>query len=165
MELFGKSDIAILCIYQFVICLFIQQCTYENWPKSLRCSMCGHTKEVLVSNHHHQIASNAATLDENTHHNANNQTMASPDREFDDNCASNYIIPNKQAAPPPQQQPRNNANHRYQSCGGMAIGDSTPSNNCDTIPERRVRQMRRQADWQWLHACIGKLTSIIIGRN
>lgn len=83
--------------------------------------------------------------------------MSSPDRDFDDNCASNYIIPQK--AQPPS---RNNAHHpRYQSggVGGGAlatIGDSAPSNNCDTLQERRMRQLRRQADWQWLHACMGK---------
>lgn len=32
-------------------------------------------------------------------------------------------------------------------------------NNCDTMQERqerRIRQIRRQVDWQWLNACLGK---------
>lgn len=27
------------------MCLYLQRCTYENWPKSLKCSMCGNLKE------------------------------------------------------------------------------------------------------------------------
>lgn len=150
------------------ICFCFQHCTFENWPKSLRCSMCTQAKEPPVNSnqhHHHQLqvaTSNVASADDSSHQNANNQMVSSPDREFDDNCASNYIIPQK------AQPPRNNAHHpRFQSGGGggggggaLSISDSAPSNNCDTIQERRLRQLRRQADWQWLHACIGKASMV-----
>lgn len=126
--------------------------------------MCTQAKEPsAISNILHQQQQTTSIVesgDDSSHQNANNQIMSSPDREFDDNCASNYIIPHK------AQPPRNNAHHqRFQSAGGggggglggaLSIGDSAPSNNCDTMQERRMRQLRRQADWQWLHACIGK---------
>lgn len=126
--------------------------------------MCTQAKEPsAISNILHQQQQTTSIVesgDDSSHQNANNQIMSSPDREFDDNCASNYIIPHK------AQPPRNNAHHqRFQSAGGgggglggaLSIGDSAPSNNCDTMQERRMRQLRRQADWQWLHACIGKI--------
>lgn len=37
-------------------------------------------------------------------------------------------------------------------------------NNCDTRQERqerRIRQIRRQVDWQWLNACLGKRDFIL----
>lgn len=68
--------------------------------------------------------------------------LSSPEREFDENnCATNYIN---------NANKRNNAQHRYQ------LGNSDSTNNCDSLQERRIRQLRRQADWQWLNACIGK---------
>lgn len=70
--------------------------------------------------------------------------VSSPDREIiDDNCAGNFIIS--------ATNKRNTVHHhRYQ------LGTSEPTNNCDSLQERRLRQLRRQADWQWLHACIGE---------
>lgn len=69
--------------------------------------------------------------------------VSSPDREIiDENCAGNFIFS--------ATNKRNSSHHhRYQ------LGTSEPTNNCDSLQERRLRQLRRQADWQWLHACIG----------
>lgn len=68
-------------------------------------------------------------------------TMASPDRDIDENCAGNFFISNSNK--------RNSNHHRYQ------LGNVEPINNCDSLQDRRMRQFRRQADWQWLNACRG----------
>lgn len=68
-------------------------------------------------------------------------TLSSPDRDIDENCAGNFFISNSNK--------RNATHHRYQ------LGNAEPINNCDSLQERRIRQIRRQADWQWLNACIG----------
>lgn len=78
---------------------------------------------------------------------------SSPDREIiDENCAGNFIISSTNK--------RNTVHHhRYQ------LGTSEPTNNCDSLQERRLRQLRRQADWQWLHACIGKFIKFLAKSN
>lgn len=105
-----------------------QACTFENWPKSLRCSMCGCPKETVNNNETERFGAN---------------TLSSPERDIDENCAGNFIISNSNK--------RNLSHHRYQLSGS---GESI--NNCDSLQERRIRQIRRQADWQWLNACIGE---------
>lgn len=102
-------------------------CTYENWPKTIRCSMCGSSKDG--NNETERIGAN---------------TLSSPDRDLDENCAGNFIISNANK--------RNTSHHRY------ALSSSETINSCDSIQDRRLRQIRRQADWQWLNACIGKET-------
>ncbi|XP_037030414.1 ubiquitin thioesterase trabid-like [Bradysia coprophila] len=97
-------------------------CTYENWPKSIKCSMCYHARD---------LSQETGAL----------KNISSPERDIDENCAGNFIIANT-------NNKRNNSN-RYQ------LGNTEPTNNCDSIQERRLRQLRRQADWQWLSACIG----------
>lgn len=83
-----------------------QICTYENWPKSPKCAMCG------------------------TQNNQRSQ-------------ASSLILP-----PAPERIEDINQDDRYQ----CAISD--PSQN-NVESERRLRQMRRNADWNWLNACLG----------
>lgn len=105
-----------------------QVCTYENWPKSLKCSMCGCSKDGgVVNNETERFGAN---------------TISSPERDIDENCAGNFIISNANK--------RNLSHHRYQ------LSSNEPINNCDSLQERRIRQIRRQADWQWLNACIGR---------
>lgn len=88
-------------------------CTYENWPKSIKCSMCGH-----VPNNTQR--SQASSL-----------IMSSPERDVDSNHESRF--------------------HTNQNILESSISQS--SNNYDT--ERKMRQLRRQADWNWLNACLG----------
>lgn len=117
--------------------------------------MCGHQIEIVTTtasntsslvdviptNESGVTSISNATVTANTLSTGN--LLSSPEREFDENnCATNYIISNTNK--------RNNAQHRYQ------LGNSDSTNNCDSLQERRIRQLRRQADWQWLHACIGK---------
>lgn len=76
------------------------------------------------------------------------KNISSPERDIDENCAGNFIIANT-------NNKRNNSN-RYQ------LGNTEPTNNCDSLQERRLRQLRRQADWQWLSACIGKMSISVL---
>lgn len=76
------------------------------------------------------------------------KNISSPERDIDENCAGNFIIANT-------NNKRNNSN-RYQ------LGNTEPTNNCDSLQERRLRQLRRQADWQWLSACIGKMAISVL---
>lgn len=92
--------------------------------------MCAIPKENSVNNETERFVAN---------------TISSPEREIDENCAGNFIISNAN---------KRNLSHRYQLCS------NEPINNCDSLQERRLRQYRRQADWQWLNACIGIWTNI-----
>lgn len=87
-------------------------CTYENWPKSIKCSMCGH----IPNNHRSQASS---------------LIMSSPERDIDSNVDSRY----------------------HTSPNILDTSISQTSNNYDS--ERKMRQLRRQADWNWLNACLG----------
>ncbi|XP_059620749.1 ubiquitin thioesterase trabid-like [Phlebotomus argentipes] len=106
-------------------------CTFENWPKSLKCSMCGRGKEPASTPTEHAAQ---ATL-------APPQTPpgglpASPERDLsaEENCVATNVV---------------NSGKRGQArCLEAA-------NNCDAHQERRLRQLRRQADWNWLNACMG----------
>ncbi|XP_031350268.1 ubiquitin thioesterase trabid isoform X2 [Photinus pyralis] len=87
-------------------------CTYENWPKSIKCSMCGH-------------------IPNNQRSQASSLIMSSPERDIDSNVDSRYRT----------------------SPNILDTSISQTSNNYDT--ERKMRQLRRQADWNWLNACLG----------
>ncbi|XP_022918040.1 ubiquitin thioesterase trabid [Onthophagus taurus] len=83
-------------------------CTYENWPKSSKCAMCG----TITNNHQ-------------------------PEKE-------------------PIIEPSENEDDRFRASPNIL--DTSPSpinnpNNCDY--ERKIRNLRRKADWNWLNACIG----------
>ncbi|XP_050304778.1 ubiquitin thioesterase trabid isoform X2 [Anthonomus grandis grandis] len=81
-----------------------QTCTYENWPKSLRCAMCG---------------------------TQNNQRSPPGSRIM--------------SASPERKNSRDDINQ-------SAIIDPS-QNNIDS--EHCIRQLRRNADWNWLNACMG----------
>ncbi|GJQ75890.1 putative zinc ion binding protein [Trypoxylus dichotomus] len=90
-------------------------CTYENWPKSTKCAMCG-----TVPNN--TLRSQASSL-----------IMSSPEKDADVSA---------------------NEDDRFR--GSPNIHDSSVSqspNNCEY--ERKMRHLRRKADWNWLNACIG----------
>lgn len=106
-------------------------CTYENWPKSLKCSMCGQAKEFSSDN------DRSGTYNKFPNDNNKDHFDENGDGIINNTTISNNTLNNKQ---------------RYQ------LGSSETINNCDTIQERqerRQRQIRRQVDWQWLNACLG----------
>lgn len=139
-------------------------CTYENWPKSLRCSMCNHAKEVNVQQGAacRAIVTDATATEganamakvnsiESLHSQAGNIPRShtlSPEREitYDDNCAGNFITAATGATAQKRMGHTRNIQQQQQD----------PSSNLDMHQqERRVRQIRRQTDRQWLSACIG----------
>lgn len=78
-------------------------CTYENWPRTLKCAMCGNTPNNLFSQ-------------------ASSLILSSPERDVQNTSTPIESI-------------------------------SQTSNNCEY--ERKLRHLRRQADWNWLNACNG----------
>ncbi|XP_037730384.1 ubiquitin thioesterase trabid [Drosophila subpulchrella] len=103
-------------------------CTYENWPRSIKCSMCGKTREREISGSQNDLhASSSLNSQEDQQQQQQNVDTVSVNNSF-------------------------NKKHIYQ------LGSSETINNCDTLQERqerRQRQIRRQVDWQWLNACLG----------
>lgn len=90
-------------------------CTYENWPKSTKCAMCG----SLPNN---SLRSQASSL-----------IMPSPDRDIDASFKEDRI--------------RGTSNNMIESTMSQS------PNNCEY--ERKLRHLKRQADWSWLNACLG----------
>ncbi|XP_044754048.1 ubiquitin thioesterase trabid isoform X1 [Coccinella septempunctata] len=83
-------------------------CTYENWPRATKCSMCGYTP----------------------------QTSQRPP------SSSRLISPSNQNIDVSNQE------DLYRTPSNIM-----EENNCEA--ERKLRLMRRNADWNWLNACIG----------
>ncbi|XP_054726778.1 ubiquitin thioesterase trabid [Anastrepha obliqua] len=109
-------------------------CTYENWPKSLKCSMCGEPRDGNATSIASLGDSNAITA---TSGSCSNKFLNVKDENHDMTVSTNNTF---------------NKKHIYQ------LGSSETINNCDTVQERqerRQRQIRRQVDWQWLNACLG----------
>ncbi|XP_053946233.1 ubiquitin thioesterase trabid [Anastrepha ludens] len=109
-------------------------CTYENWPKSLKCSMCGDPRDGNATSIASLGDSNAITA---TSGSCSNKFLNVKDENHDMTVSTNNTF---------------NKKHIYQ------LGSSETINNCDTVQERqerRQRQIRRQVDWQWLNACLG----------
>ncbi|XP_014089827.3 ubiquitin thioesterase trabid [Bactrocera oleae] len=109
-------------------------CTYENWPKSLKCSMCGEPRDGNATCIASLGDNNAITT---TAGSGSNKFLNIKDENHDMTVSTNNSF---------------NKKHIYQ------LGSSETINNCDTVQERqerRTRQIRRQVDWQWLNACLG----------
>ncbi|KAK9878143.1 hypothetical protein WA026_021158 [Henosepilachna vigintioctopunctata] len=83
-------------------------CTYENWPRANKCSMCG-------------------------------------------------FVPNNSQRPPSSSRIMSPSNHNVnlenQDDLYRSSANIMDENNCDA--ERKLRALRRNADWNWLNACIG----------
>uniref|UniRef100_A0A336MV22 ubiquitinyl hydrolase 1 n=1 Tax=Culicoides sonorensis TaxID=179676 RepID=A0A336MV22_CULSO len=140
-------------------------CTYENWPKSIKCSMCNHTREI--SQQQQQGAACRAVVTESSSEGANAMAKTisieslqnagnirytlSPEREisnYDENCAGNFIAPPASATGFTKQRQSGHTRNIQQQ-------QLQESCNLDAQFERRIRQIRRQTDRQWLSACIG----------
>ncbi|XP_017057472.1 ubiquitin thioesterase trabid [Drosophila ficusphila] len=105
-------------------------CTYENWPRSIKCSMCGKTREREISGSQNDLHASSSL-------NSQEENQQQQQQQNVDTVSVNNSF---------------NKKHIYQ------LGSSETINNCDTLQERqerRQRQIRRQVDWQWLNACLG----------
>ncbi|XP_051163965.1 ubiquitin thioesterase trabid [Leptopilina boulardi] len=113
-------------------------CTYENWPKSTKCVMCGHQK--IEKDRRDKSSTNLGLI------------LPSPEREH-----SQRGLPSPPHTPYVHQRDENLAiarsrsSHRFESRNDSLPTPQSP-NNCDY--ERRLKQFRR-ADWCWLNACLG----------
>ncbi|XP_067618603.1 ubiquitin thioesterase trabid isoform X2 [Eurosta solidaginis] len=110
-------------------------CTYENWPKSLKCSMCGEPRDGNATSITSLGDNN--TINTTTSASVCNKSPSAKDENHDITVSTNNSF---------------NKKHIYQ------LGSSETINNCDTMQERqerRQRQIRQQVDWQWLNACLG----------
>ncbi|KAJ8686660.1 hypothetical protein QAD02_022454 [Eretmocerus hayati] len=125
-------------------------CTYENWPKANRCVMCGHQREREHRTRDRRINSTVT--------NNSNLILPSPERDLHHNHPQRGL-PSPPHTPYIHQSQRdeNMAIARRSSNRYDGRNDNLPTpqspNNCDY--ERRLKQLRRHADWCWLNACQG----------
>lgn len=113
-------------------------CTFDNWPKSLKCVICGANKPIhegSTSCHNTPIVSSSLEISDSLKSSTNTTTSHS----------SIYIHKNEPLDP--QQQ-----------VGATAALPFTPNEQDNRTEERRLRLLRkrlRDKDWSWLNACIG----------
>lgn len=138
-----------------MILYIFQSCTYENWPKSLKCSMCGKAREISGSGSQGDLHACASS-----NSGSNKQLNLQEEQQQQQQNADTVSVNNSF-----------NKKHIYQlgkhphlilvppeTNTVSSSGSSETINNCDTLQERqerRQRQIRRQVDWQWLNACLG----------
>ncbi|ALC45818.1 trbd [Drosophila busckii] len=138
----NSSSAALQQKHSYVAKWACNSCTYENWPKSLKCSMCGKTREICSGSGSQNDLHACASIS-----GSNKQLNLQQDEQ--------------QQQPQPQQQQNNDTvsvNNSFNKKHIYQLGSSETINNCDTLQERqerRQRQIRRQVDWQWLNACLG----------
>ena len=128
-------------------------CTYENWPKSTKCAMCGY------------VPNNSARSQ------ASGLILPSPECDVGIGSAQEErlvellarVVENERKTVPRtrhivhllKRSLRQPHISRYRYKIGSIIHEpiSQSPNNCEY--ERKMRRLRRQADWNWLNACIG----------
>ncbi|KAL7047012.1 hypothetical protein ACKWTF_002765 [Chironomus riparius] len=153
-------------------------CTYSNYPKSIKCSMCGTKRDQsniqkIIAGENDYIenlddlmsgASNfniiANNLTSSSSHssvmkvssdiisNSNSYTAKNNLKNLPNNYENMISNPNLASTINNNNNNNNNINHsssKYQ----------LSSNELEAQHERRIRQLKRQADWIWLNACIG----------
>jgi ubiquitin thioesterase ZRANB1 len=141
----------------------MQVCTYENYPRSQKCIMCGCRRETtpkLISNENELIenfddlASGASNY--NLINSSPSSTSSSKVPIGDSYTAKNNLknLPNSYVdisgsltnlSSFTNNNNNNSNNNKYQ----------LSSNELEAHQERRIRQLKRQADWSWLNACVG----------
>lgn len=102
------------------------ECTYENWPRTQRCVLCG-------------------TLRNQTQKPSRNEEEQQRDEEV---TRTNCDVTTRRETPSPQGASSARSHN--------SLADVKPANNFDY--ERRLRQLRRrlrEADLNWLTACMG----------
>jgi ubiquitin thioesterase ZRANB1 len=127
-------------------------CTYENWPRSIRCAMCQTPVSIM------KLPQPSSRL--NSPKQASNERLnlatTSPERVQNASAQINYDDCAAGLATSNNNKRNNMQNLRYQLVNSPSGGAGGAEAVSDVQQERRVRQMnRRQADWHWLNACIG----------
>ncbi|GLH05991.1 hypothetical protein R5R35_007902 [Gryllus longicercus] len=117
-------------------------CTYENWPKSMKCIMCGTV---------HGGSNNGAASGKGTA--STRSSLPSPEREVS-------VVSSARSSREGSQVTLIEDKCSVKSKRNQAVNESATStnspNNCEY--ERRLKQIRqrmRDVDWAWLNACLG----------
>ncbi|KAJ9573789.1 hypothetical protein L9F63_008826, partial [Diploptera punctata] len=103
-------------------------CTYENWPKAIKCIMCAVSSGSILPSPERELS--------NSPRGSSSQVSLIED---------NSTI----------KRPNSRRSERNQASSDLPTPANSP-NNCDY--ERRLKQIRqrmREADWNWLNACLG----------
>ncbi|XP_014218263.1 ubiquitin thioesterase trabid isoform X2 [Copidosoma floridanum] len=120
-------------------------CTYENWPKSVKCVMCGHQRERERARERTNMVNSSLICpspERDLHRNHPQRGLPSPPH-------TPYI---HQAQRDENMAIARRSTQRYDSRNDSLPTPQSP-NNCDY--ERRLKQLKRQTDWCWLNACLG----------
>ncbi|KAK0084801.1 hypothetical protein PV325_006406 [Microctonus aethiopoides] len=119
-------------------------CTYENWPKAVKCVMCGHQKE---RDKKEKSTVNSGIILPSPEKDVSQRGLPSPPQPYIHQAQreENLAVARRSAH---RFEPKNDA---------LPIAQSP--NDCDY--ESRLKQLRRHTDWCWLNACLG----IVEGEN
>ncbi|KAL5282955.1 ZRANB1 family protein [Megaselia abdita] len=106
-------------------------CTFENWPKSIKCSMCGqmnelpHHNQIVYSENHIDGCAGIVSAEMNLKNIKDIRVPITKELQIDGDKAKSSNNRYQLGSPPDDEQLRNN------------------------------RIMKRQVDWHWINACIG----------
>lgn len=145
------------------------ECTYENFPKSQKCSMCGAGRKGVAS-----CASPTDTTNFNNNvnvHNNNNKNNSS--RSHSNSPARISPTPISAAAAAATGGGGASVTPTIEATGGIHSGSVSPPHtssltrkkpqqqqqhkmdNNNSEERQLLRKLRKHGDWRWLHACLG----------
>lgn len=131
-------------------------CTYENWPKAVKCIMCN--TPCASTNAAASTPKNNAASSLRSQAVSSGSILPSPEREVSllntarGGGSQIAVIDDNSTV---RSRPNSRRSDRNQASSDMPTPANSP-NNCEY--ERRLKQIRqrmREADWNWLNACLG----------
>lgn len=153
------------------------ECTYENFPKSQKCSMCG---TANYNNSNNKNNNNNNSINKMNNKSSSRSSSSSPVRVSPTTIAvgggvTTPIIESVDEKQSVQLMNNNNNLEMFTNTAAAAAalysGSSSPtntnslarkgkqhntSNNNNNSEERQLlRKLRKHGDWRWLHACLG----------
>lgn len=152
-----------------------QACTYENFPKSIKCSMCGTKRDQsniqkIIACENDYIENLDDLISGASNFNIINNSSCTASSANINTCsiaagggATKLADNNSYTA---KNNLKNLPNYEISSSHSnlLASANNNNTNSSNKYPlsneleaqhERRIRQLKRQADWIWLNACIG----------
>ncbi|PSN44204.1 Ubiquitin thioesterase trabid [Blattella germanica] len=130
-------------------------CTYENWPKATKCIMCG--SPYANSNAAPSTAKNNSASSLRSQAVSSGSILPSPEKEM--SLSNSARGGGSQVSLIEDSSTIKRSNSRRSEKNQASSDLPTPANspnNCEY--ERRLKQIRqrmREADWNWLNACLG----------
>lgn len=150
---------------------YCSACTYENYPKSIKCSMCGIKRDqsniskiiacendyienlddlMSGASNFNLITTNSSITTTTSIVSSSSSSSTSSSMKISD-CNSYTAKNNLKNLPNNYDSSSHLATVNNNSCSKYSLN----SNELETQHERRIRHFKRQADWIWLNACIG----------